>query len=131
MAEAVTRHARSGLRLATALRLVTTLLLALLVPFAAHAEILDWKDVTWPAGSLGPRVYTGSDHGSASVTTTVGDPSGSSPAGWPRLETGVSGFDDSVSRSKRASTRATPSPASCSSTPLRIGTTAPRRSRSS
>ncbi len=95
MAEAVTRHTRHGLWPATALRLAATLLVALLVPFAARAEFLDWTDVTWPAGSLGPRTYTGVDLGSTSVTTTVTDANGSAAAGFPQIGAGISGFDNS------------------------------------
>ena len=93
MAEAVTRHTRPGLRPATVLRLAATLLLALLVPFAARAEFLDWTDVTWPAGSLGPRAYTGGDLATSTVTATVTDPSGVRPSGFPAIGANYNGFD--------------------------------------
>jgi hypothetical protein len=55
MVAAVTRHTRRGLRPATALRFAATLLAALLVPFSARAEFLDWSDVAWAAGPLVSR----------------------------------------------------------------------------
>lgn len=68
-------------------------LLSLAAGGSARAEFLDWSDVTWPAGTLGPRVYTGGDLASSTVTTTVLDASGVRPSGFPVISTGFNGFD--------------------------------------
>ncbi len=96
MAEAVTRHTRRGLRPATALRLVSVLIVALCVPFSARAEFVDWTDVTWPAGAVGPLVFTGGDLAASTVTATVTHSSGVRPAGFPAIQAGYNGFDNAL-----------------------------------
>jgi len=86
MAAAVMRH----------LAIWVAVLLCTAVSGAARAELLDWSDVAWPAGTLGPRAYTGGDLQTSTVTTTVLDPSGVRPSGFPQIGSGFNGFDHSL-----------------------------------
>ncbi len=72
--------------------------LAVLGPASAAAESLDWSDVAWTDGELGPNAYDSvsvPSLGARTLTVEVADPDDATPAGWPRIEPGVSGFDES------------------------------------
>lgn len=86
MAAAMMRRAATGV----------VVLLCLAAGGAARAEFLDWSDVSWPPGSLGPHAYTGGDLASSTVTATTLDPSDVSPSGFPQIDNGYNGFDDAL-----------------------------------
>jgi len=87
------RSAR-GASSSTRVRAALVVALLLMSGGAARAEFLDWTDVTWTAGALGPRAYTGGDLGAITTTVTVTDASNVRPAGFPVIQTGYNGFDN-------------------------------------